>query len=163
MTRARSAHAFSAPPRLGPQLFFLSPGSSRFTASTELGSPDCRLSAQVPQWTGPIPDLGRVFPMRNNQFLIGFWLPLIRNDSFLFRVRLSPLRNSQFLIGFSVSLIRNDSFLIGVWLSPMRNSRFLIGVWLPESGTAGLSGGSPKGQRDGFRRPCGPLTPKKVA
>src|SRR5207247_2443404 len=115
--------------------------------------------------------------MRNNQFLIGFWLPLIRNDSFLFRVRLSPLRNSQFLNGVWLSLIRNDSFLIMVWLSPMRNrsflirvwlflmrnSRFLIGVWLPESGTAGLSGGSPKGQRDGFRCPGRPLMPKKVA
>ena len=102
----------------------------------------------MPQWTGPIPDLGRVFPMRNNQFLIGFWLPLIRNGSFLIRVWLSPMRNR--------------SFLIRVWLFLMRNSRFLIGVWLPESGTAGLSGGSPKGQRDGFRRPGGLLAPKKV-
>ena len=105
----------------------------------------------------------KLSPMRNNQFLIGVWLPLIRNGSFLFRVRLSPMRNGQFLIGFWLPLIRNGSFLFRFWLSQMRNSRFLIRVWLPESEKAGLSGGPPKGQRNGFRRPGGPLTPKKVA
>src|SRR2546422_213661 len=86
--------------------------------------------------------------MRNSQFLIRFWVPLMRNGSFLIRVRLSPMRNT--------------SFLIRVWLPQMRNSRFLIWAWLSRVRESRRSGGSRKGQRAGFRRPCGLLAPKKV-
>src|SRR2546428_723602 len=114
--------------------------------------------------------------MRNSQFLIRFWLPLMRKDSFRIRFLAFPMRNNQFLIRFWVPLIRNGSFLIRVRLSPMRNTSFLIRVWLPQMRNSRFliwawlsrvresrrSGGSRKGQRAGFRRPCGLLAPKKV-
>ena len=101
-------------------------------------------------------------PMRNSQFLIRFWLPLMRKDSFRIRFLAFPMRNNQFLIRFWVPLIRNGSFLIRVWLPQMRNSRFLIWAWLSRVRESRRSGGSRKGQRAGFRRPCGLLAPKKV-
>jgi len=65
---------------------------------------------------------------RSSSFLVGVWLPLMRNNQLLMRSELSPMRNRSFLIGVWLPLMRNDQFLIWSELSLMRNRSFLIGV-----------------------------------
>src|SRR6266516_4735389 len=61
-----------------------------------------------------------------NRLMVTLMAPY--GSEFLIWSALSPMRNSSFLIGVWLPLMRNDQFLIWGGLSLMRNRSFLIGV-----------------------------------